>query len=211
MAIPKFEKDVKVISKLPNYPGSEGGLTPAEFREKFDEASEIIKDYLNNVLIPEMDKTVDVQALLNGILDPTLTATDKAAQAKAVGDALNKKLSLTGGTLAGPLVVLEPTEANQPATKGFVESKHFPANVTLLASGWSAEAPYTLTVEVAGILATDQPHYGVVYSEDVETALAQKEAFAMVDDLDTADGSVTFTCFEDRPEVDIPIQMEVNR
>ena len=33
----------------------------------------------------------------------------------------------------------------------------------------------------------------------------------MVDDLDTADGSVTFTCFEDKPGVNIPIQMEVNR
>ena len=83
--------------------------------------------------------------------------------------------------------------------------------VNLTAAGWTGEGPYTQTVAVEGILATDMPHYGCVYDADQETRLAQKEAFAMVDDLDTADGAVTFTCFEDKPEVNIPIQMEVNR
>ena len=52
MAIPKFDKDIEIISKLPNYPGSEGGLTPEEFRKKFDEAARLIKEYLNDVLTP---------------------------------------------------------------------------------------------------------------------------------------------------------------
>ena len=62
-----------------------------------------------------------------------------------------------------------------------------------------------------GILATDTPHWSVVYSSAVATALAQKEAFAVVDDLDTAAGSVTFTCFEEKPLVELTVQMEVNR
>ena len=83
--------------------------------------------------------------------------------------------------------------------------------LTLSANGWSSSTPYTQTVAVEGILGTDTPHYSVVYSADTETALAQKEAFAMVDDLDTTDGSVKFTCFEEKPEVDLTIQLEVNR
>jgi hypothetical protein len=83
--------------------------------------------------------------------------------------------------------------------------------VSLPASGWSETAPFTQTVAVEGILETDTPHWGVVYSSDKETALKQKESFAVVDDLDTADGSVKFTCLEEKPEVDLTIQMEVNR
>lgn len=84
--------------------------------------------------------------------------------------------------------------------------------VRLLANRWSGgKAPYTQTVLVDGIWDSDQPHYGVIYSANLDTALAEKEAFAMVDDLDTATGSVTFTCFDEAPSINLNIQMEVNR
>ena len=90
----------------------------------------------------------------------------------------------------------------------YTDSKHLTAEVTLYTDGWSEEAPYIQTVSVESILATDHPHYGVVYTDNWE---AEKEAFSLVDELDTADGSVTFTCFADKPETDLTIQMEVNR
>ena len=95
--------------------------------------------------------------------------------------------------------------------KDYADSLHKLFSVNLPTSGWSASAPYTQTVSVSGILSSDTPHYGVDYSSNAETALAQKEAFAMVDDLDTSNGSVKFTCFEEKPEVDLTIQLEVNR
>lgn len=73
------------------------------------------------------------------------------------------------------------------------------------------DAPYVQTLAVAGILAMDNPHYGVVYSDDQDVRLAEKEAFALVDDLETKDGFVTISCFEQKPEIDLLIQMEVNR
>ena len=96
--------------------------------------------------------------------------------------------------------------------KDYTDSKRKVFNITLTTNDWEGDsAPYTQTIGIEGILATDMPHYSAVYDANQETRLAQKEAFAMVDDLDTADGSVTFTCFEDKPAVNIPIQMEVNR
>ena len=105
----------------------------------------------------------------------------------------------------------EAVSAAIQGAKDYADSLHFYKDVLLPASGWSASAPYKQTIAVDSILSSDTPHYGVVYSNNTETALAQKEAFALVDDLDTADGSVTFTCFEEKPEVDLTIQMEVNR
>lgn len=121
-------------------------------------------------------------------------------------------LARSGGSMTGPVSVLTPTEDSHPTTKKYVADAlshtHMTAEVALPASGWSDAAPFTQTVNVEGILATDMPHYGVLYSENRE---AEKEAFALVDQLDTADGSVTFTCFEEKPEADLTIQMEVNR
>lgn len=95
--------------------------------------------------------------------------------------------------------------------KDYADGLHKPFTVEVPASGWSASAPFTQTIAVEGVLETDRPHWGVVYSDDTESALAEKEAFAVVDKLNTADGSVTFTCLEEKPEADLTIQMEVNR
>lgn len=92
MAIPKFDSDVAIISKLGDYPRADDALSPDGFKAKFDAAVILIKDYINNVLIKNLDELVDVQALLDNILDTTLSKSDKAAAAKATGDALKKAL-----------------------------------------------------------------------------------------------------------------------
>ena len=131
-----------------------------------------------------------------------------------------KALPKTGGTMTGPIAMGgnkvtglgEPEDAGDGATKGYVDGKHFLATVSLPAAGWAGDAaPYTQTVAVDGILETDTPHFGALYSGTAEEKTAQKEGFALVDDLDTGTGSVTFTCFEETPEVDLTVQLEVNR
>ena len=99
MAIEKLSADLNIISKLGDYPLADDGLEPDQFKEKFDEAGKIIKQYINEVLIPSLDELVDVDALLKGILDTTLTKADKAANAKATGTALNAHKSMIGTVL----------------------------------------------------------------------------------------------------------------
>lgn len=105
--------------------------------------------------------------------------------------------------------VYEELESVLQDAKDYANGLHFTRTTVVPASGWSANAPYTQNISISGITKNDTPHYGVVYSED--NALAEKEAFALIDDLDTKDGSVTFTCFESKPEIDLMVQLEVNR
>lgn len=218
MALPKLLEDLAFISKLGDYPSSDDNLTPEQFKERFDMAALRIQEYLNNQLVPGLNQMVDVQALLNGILDPTLSLADKAANAKATGNALSKKLDKTGGNITGNIDMGgkriinlgTPISASEAVPKGYVDAKHMIATVRLPASGWSASAPYTQTITVEGILETDTPHWTVVYSQN-ESAFAEKEAYAMIDLLFAENGKVTFVCLEERPEVDLTIQMEVNR
>lgn len=131
------------------------------------------------------------------ILHPVTTADAVSGLAEALADVRTAAQTAAGNA-----------EKN---AKTYADNLHFVITVEVPASGWSAAAPYTQTVGAAGILASDTPHYGVVYSAGAAAKLLEKEAFGWIDDLDTAADSVTFTCLEDKPAVNLKIQLEVNR
>lgn len=218
MSLNKLEQDLAFISKLSDYPGSQDGLSTDEFKAKFDEAALIIQEYINTALVPAIiaiDPSEDDAGIylrldggkmkgpvnmngnrLSGI--PTPSADDDAAPKAFV-------LPVSGGAMTGALEVLEPVEDGHAASKGYVDAKHLSGEVVLLAGGWVNGVQ---EVAVAGILATDRPHWVVVYGQD---PAAEKEAFALVDDLETEAGKFIFRCFEDVPGVALTIQWEVNR
>ena len=79
--------------------------------------------------------------------------------------------------------------------------------LALPASGWSAAAPFTQTVQVEGITAEDVPT-GSLYippgtTADQEKAL--KKAAGCISYYDTGDGSITVTCIGKKPEADFQI------
>lgn len=85
-------------------------------------------------------------------------------------------------------------------------------NATIATSKWSAgSAPYTQLVSVPGLKATDSPHATPVYSTTQSIAVDQEIAWNRISEGEARDNGVMFTCFEDKPTVDIPIQIEVFR
>lgn len=133
-------------------------------------------------------------------------------------DALNNLggLSKAGGTMTGAINMgskkitnlATPTNNADAATKLYVDGKRLSsatAGTVTLTTSWTNGAQ---TVDVSGILASDMPHWGIVYGTNVE---AEKEAFALVDVLETSAGKFTFRCFGDVPTVPLTIQWEVNR
>lgn len=82
---------------------------------------------------------------------------------------------------------------------------------TLTAAGWSASAPYTQTVAVAGVTAGSPPYITPVYSGVADADIALREACAAVSYAKPGAGTVTFVCLEDKPQTNIPVQVEVKR
>lgn len=49
-----LDGDISFISKLDDEPNDVGGMTSAQLKAEFDKAGNVIKDYINNSLIPEI-------------------------------------------------------------------------------------------------------------------------------------------------------------
>ena len=87
-----------------------------------------------------------------------------------------------------------------------------PFEVVIEASRWSnGDAPYVTTVSVPGVVEDDMPHVTPMYSDDYAIAIAQEKSWNMINRGTAIDNGIIFTCFEERPTIDIPIQVECFR
>lgn len=59
MAFTKNTDDLNIIQALADLPNDTDGLTPAQLKAKFDEAVNLLKTYLNDTLIAELESTTD--------------------------------------------------------------------------------------------------------------------------------------------------------
>lgn len=77
--------------------------------------------------------------------------------------------------------------------------------VKIPADGWTYSEPYTQTVNVDGVTASQSPVISCGMPEEVtaENVKAMKKAFGMIDRGVTGDGIITFFCYNKRPQKDI--------
>lgn len=131
----------------------------------------------------------------------------KNASLPRAGGAMTGNISMGGNTVQG---LKSPTAGADAATKDYVDGKRH-TFTAMLGTAWMGSGPYTQTVAVAGILASDMPHIMPVYNAANATAIAQKEAWSCVSKAEAAAGGIKFTCFEDKPGAAVPLQIEVMR
>lgn len=80
-----------------------------------------------------------------------------------------------------------------------------------IGTDWSgSSAPYTQTISVVGILATDNPIVDIVPSNNFEMAEAELEAFGMIYKIVTGDGSITAYASE-KTSASVPVKMKLDR
>lgn len=134
---------------------------------------------------------------------------------------INDKLSKNGGTMNGsidmdanPLTGLpDPMNDTDAATKKYTDTKAVTdvRKGTLLASKWSAAAPFTQEITVDGVLFDDYPFVDIDLSE-VTDAVGVIENWTLVGRCTVSkDNTITAYCYEEKPTVDIPVIFKVVR
>lgn len=81
MSLPRFEKDVNIISKLDDEPNDVGGLSAAELKAEFDKAGGLLKAFINETLLPYLEA-------VTGAGDIGITEVPGVTGAKTVQEAL---------------------------------------------------------------------------------------------------------------------------
>lgn len=82
------------------------------------------------------------------------------------------------------------------------------AEVTLPATGWTLSGTVYVQTVACAVAATTMklpPNVGLQKSTDTAAAALEKEAFALIETVDTADGSITATCGDTAPQVAITL------
>lgn len=87
-------------------------------------------------------------------------------------------------------------------------SKYYTA--TFKASDWSSEIPYTQTVSVKGIKLSDNPIVDINMSSATEENSEElMNSWSFVGRIVTNNESITAYCYEEKPEIDISINLLV--
>lgn len=199
-----IDMDNHSVTGLPS-PKQDGDAVPKEYADKLLP--------LDGTKSMEADLSMDGHEV-TGLPEPT---RKDSAVPKEYAD---KMLPKDGGVMTGDIAMsghkitdlADPVEDGDAVSKKYLDDRKQKFSAVLTAADWSGDtAPYTQTVPVEGITKDDDPDYWPVYSGTNEERIAQKEGFAVMDLLETTDGSITVTCFEEKPETDVTIGMEVQR
>lgn len=81
---------------------------------------------------------------------------------------------------------------------------------TTIDTTWEGNtAPYTKTINLEGMQSTYIPQMDIIYSNNVETAMTEKEEYSKISKIESNNGSVTLTCFEEVPTTSLNVRIEV--
>lgn len=129
-------------------------------------------------------------------------------------------LATAGGTMYGPLTVMQPTAPGHAARKQDIDNAvstmktYTDGKITwltaTLGTSWTGSGPYTQTVSVPGIPAeakavTCWPEWAA----DAATREKQREAWNAVSRIVPSAGAIAFTCDDDKPVTAVPMRIEV--
>lgn len=217
---------------LANLPTTDKTLSQSELAadakvtgDKINDLNSDITERINNVSSGVSDEIHALDSRLSNAISSVNTENRaysdslKAAIDQTINNLSSAKFDKSGGTITGAINMSSqkitnlatPTAGTDAANKNYVDGKHLIQTATISTSWSGSSAPYSQVVSVSGILASDTPHIAPVYSDTLSTAIKQKDSWLLVSRAVTAANTITFYCFDGKPDTAIPIQIEVNR
>lgn len=81
--------------------------------------------------------------------------------------------------------------------------------ITLSADKWSKDAPYYQNVFYQGISVDDTPFIMPKLDSNTDLAMVQLDGWSCISQATTGTNIIHFKCFEKKPEIDIPLIVQV--
>ena len=185
---------------IPNaVPGGSSGLMTGADKKKLDDAT--ATNIASTLVMRDTNKRAK-------FADPA--ENQDAATKKYVDDSVSGKANKVSSPTTDNFASLKSDGDIQDSGKkasDFAEKNFKTATITTTWSGTSA--PYTQDITISGITSDNKPVIAPVYSDTLKTAIAQQEAWNLIDKIVTDEDKITCYCFTDKPEVEIPIQLWV--
>ena len=79
------------------------------------------------------------------------------------------------------------------------------------ATGWTTTAPYTVDVNIPGLLTTDRPLVIPTYTGEASVVANQIKAWSCITRMTTGTNTLTMYAYKNTPTVAVPIQLQVIR
>lgn len=109
------------------------------------------------------------------------------------------------------LIYLEDTDVQVPdQTTITVTKMNSVKYVTVPVSGWTDTAPYTQTITVSGMKASDAPEIYLHYPDTITSENAEEyvESYGYIHKVETKIDAITITAFIDKPTMDITLALK---
>lgn len=192
MAVSQYSGDTNYISLLPNKPVTDGGLTAAQFKAKFDQFGTEFKAWFNSTFITSLSNTFATKDAATTSDAGLMSASDKD-KLDGIGTGANVS-SVASKTGAVTLVASDISDLDSNQIRAITSGTY-----TAAAADWSS---HENTVTVSGLLATD----------DIIVSPSATDYYTWRDDgiycKSQSAGSVTLGCETD-PSADITFNILV--
>lgn len=166
-------------------------------------------EYINNSTTSIIEKYININVAIDNAenitinIDPTQTYVSQQEFNNAIEE-INQNLK---DTIKQETLDDFVAEINEKIST--VADKKKVYNIIIDTTWTGDEAPYTKTIDVQGVLATDIVNLYPVWSENLDTRRTEKEEYSKISMITSSDNAITLMCDDDKPNIILNARIEV--